>query len=182
MNESKVIIVAGDGYEAEYAKKLHALISEKGINSVLWTESEYLSNRPKLGNKQRLIFFGLGKETKKQAAIISRWVFDKFACRIGWLNNICVITALDGALLEDGLAWGDLEEFSRYCKSKTNKHPDIVVPSTNASGEVWNVFKGIFSDTDNKSVWRAQYSMLVYEFLDNHISDFMGMVTNDEEA
>ena len=180
MNEHTVIIVTGGGYESEYARKLVALLSEKKIKSVLWTEQEYLSNRPKLANKGHIIFFGLGAETIKQAAVIKDWAFNSYACRIGWIGNTCVITARDGALLEDDLPWKDLEKFALYCKQKAEKHPDIVVPSDKPSGELLNVVKGIFTDKNNNSVWRAQYSMLVYEFLDNWLDDFMGIKQNEE--
>ena len=169
MEAQRAIIITGGGYESEYARKLLALMAEKNIDSALWTEKEYLSNRPQLSNQEKLIFFGLGSETKKQAAIIRNWTFDEFACRIGFLGNICVITAWDG-----DLQWEDLQAFSTYCKSKAKKHSDIVIPSADATGEVLNVLKGIFSDKDNKSVWRAQFSVLVYEFIDNWLDGLIG--------
>ncbi|MCL2096049.1 MAG: hypothetical protein FWH10_04010 [Oscillospiraceae bacterium] len=175
MNELRVIIVTGGGYESEYARKLNALLSEKGITSALWTENEYLSNRPKISNKAHLVFFGLGRETKKQEAIIRSWAFDSYACRIGWLGKTCVITAWDGSL-----PWDDLKAFSNYCELVAKNHPDIVIPSDKSSGELWNVVKGIFTDIENRSVWRAQYSMLVYEFIDNCLNDFMGIKLNGE--
>ncbi|GHU76522.1 hypothetical protein FACS1894188_09180 [Clostridia bacterium] len=164
MDELRIIIVTGDGYESEYAAKLNALLSEKGIKAVLWTEAQYLSNRPTLPNKERLIFFGLGAETKKQAEIVKDWVFDSYACRIGWIGNTCVITAWDW-----DLSWDGLEDFSRYCKSKAEKHLDIVIPAGKSLDEVLSVVKGVFTDKNNTSVWHAQYSLLAYEFIDNWI-------------
>jgi len=176
MSEHKIIIVAREGYEEEYARKLIALLSEKGITSALWTEAQYLHNRPNVANKQRLVFFGLGDEAKKQAAVIRDWAFNTYACRIGWLGNSCVITAWDGSL-----SWNDLAAFSGYCRAKAEKHPDIVIPSDKLTEEIWNVVKGLFTDKDNNSVWRAQYSLLVYEFIDNCLDRFMG-VKQDGEA
>lgn len=177
INELKIIIVTGEGYESEYARKLLALLSDKDIKSVLWTENEYLSNRPKLANKERIIFFGLGGETKKQEAVIRDWVFDSYACRIGWLGNACVITARDGEL-----PWEDLGGFYRQCKLKSESHPDIVIPSNKSAGELWSLVKGVFTDKDNHSVWRAQYSLLVYEFIDNWLDNFMGIKRDISEV
>ena len=173
MSESRVVIITRDGYEAVYGRKLFALLAERSINSVLWTEQAYLSNRPQFTNKERLIFFGLGAETRKQAAIINNWVFDSYGCRIGWLGNVCVITARDF-----DLPWGDLKEFSEYCRTKAGIHPDIPIPSDNPVGEVMNVIGDIVTDKKINSARRAQYNLLVYEFLDNWIDGFLNKKDN----
>ena len=168
MNEHDIIIVTGGGFDDEYAEKLRALLTEKGINSALWTEEQYMFNSTKLAENQRLIFFGSGDEAKNQSVIITDWAFDSYGCRIGWEGNICVITACDG-----NLTWEELKEFSNYCKAKAKIHSDIIIPSKNKGGEMWNFIKGIFTDKKNESVWHAQFSLLVYEFLDNWADGFL---------
>lgn len=167
MENKQLIVICGKGYEEEYARKLMTLLAERKIEAVLWTEQEYLHNRPTISNTEFLIFFGLCSEAKKQAAVISNWDFNMYGAKIGKVGNVCVITAWDG-----DLSWEELPDFASYCLEKSEKHSDIVIPSAEKGDEIKEVLKGIVTDKGNKSVWRAQYSILIYEFMDNWIDKY----------
>lgn len=171
MNE-QVIIVTGGGYEAEFAIKLHNLLAERKVESALWTEKEFEQNSPQVLNTQRKIFFGLGKIAQKQAKGISKWSYDLYGCKIGTIGNVCVITAK-----ESWLGGKEIPQFIFRCKERATAHPDIVVP--NVANNPLEFIKGKF-DKDDNTIRRAQYSLLVYEFIDNWLDGFIG-VRQDEE-
>ena len=168
MSEQSLIIVTGGGSEAEYARKLLALLSERGVESVLWTEKEYLSNRPTLSNTALIVFFGLGSETMTQSKTIREWSYNLYGSKIGMLGNICVVTARD-----KDLPGKEHQEFAFYCEQRSEKHPDIVIPTVAKNIGPVQLLKSKIIEKEDKPVWRAQYSMLVYEFIDNWLGSFI---------
>jgi len=170
MSELNLVIVTGGGYDAEYARKLYALLSERKIESVLWTEKEFLANRPTLSNMAHIVFFGLGNETKAQSKAIGKgkWSYDLYGCKIGMHGNICVVTAR-----EKDLPGKELQEFAFYCEQRSEKHPDIIIPAVMKNDGVKQVILSKLTKNDDKSVRKSQYSMLVYEFIENWLDIFI---------
>ena len=168
MSEQSLIVVTGGGREAEYARKLLALLSEREIESVLWTEKEYLSNRPTLSNTVLTVFFGLGSETMTQSKTIRKWSYNLYGCRIGMIGNICIVTAQ-----EKDLPGKEQQEFAFYCEQRSVKHPDVVIPSVAKNIAPIQFVKNKIIDKNVQPIWRAQYSMLVYEFMDKWLDRFI---------
>ena len=176
MNEHVIIVTSGD-YDAEFATKLHNLLPEHNVESVIWTEKQFINNKPQLSNKEHLIFLGRKEEAKKQAKAITVWGFDMYGCKLGVLNNICVMTAR----FKD-LPLKDQQEFAFYCEQRTEKHPDIIVPSIiNNPIDIGKTIKGKVVDKNDNSIRRAQYSLLIYEFIDNWLDKYIGGKEEGEE-
>ena len=171
----QVIIVTGGDYDSEFATKLHNLLPEHDVESVVWTEKQFDSNKPTLSNRQRVIFFGRKDEAKKQAKTVTKWGFDMYGCKIGIVNNVCVITAKDS-----DLPFKHQQEFAFYCEQRAKDHPDIIVPTvvTNPAG-IGKLIKGIV-EKDDKTIRRAQYSILVYEFIDKWLDAYISDKPQDE--
>lgn len=115
----KVMIVKGDGREAQYAQLLFQLISKlpKFESSQPVTEAEYKVSALSVDNipNGKVIFFGNGKEAMLQGKSVN-WQFDCFGMKYGWLGNRCVITA-DPA----GISLGEQNAFAEYYNSRVEE-------------------------------------------------------------
>lgn len=124
--ETRKLIIVSDKAREKYANYLKQLISVKddtegeivGIkdNSVdvaVWTEKEYLHNKPTISSSQNIIFIGNEKLAKNECTNINI-KFDKFGMKYGWLGNI-------GKLFVENkmLSLKDHSAFAEYCKEKS---------------------------------------------------------------
>ncbi|GHU44759.1 hypothetical protein FACS1894111_12530 [Clostridia bacterium] len=172
-------IIGIDKSISEYSERLIELISEYGVEAMPCTLEEYQDMNSLvdiLGNGAKFIF--LGTNSLKQSAVpsINSWKYERFGCRIGWTGNKCVIFARD-----TDLPFSDHKEFRDYCRGLQLEYSDVIVPPENPIAEGFEVLKKIFTDKKNKSAHRAQYSVLIHEFMDDYFNEFISS-ENDENV
>ncbi|MDR1623012.1 MAG: DUF697 domain-containing protein [Synergistaceae bacterium] len=164
---------------SEYAQKLEKLVKARdGIEVTSCTLNEY-SDMASLANivfeGAKFIFVGVNSSGQSVVPHIASWKYERFGQRIGWSGNKCVIIASDSVL-----SYSDYKEFRNYCKGLQLDYPDVVVPPeiSVAGGLEWvnksyDWMKNFFTDKKNRPVHQAQYSTLVYEFVNNYLAPFM---------
>lgn len=122
-NTRKVIIVKGNGKEAQYAQLLFQLIGKlpEFESSQPITEAEYKSSFSTVDNipKGKVIFFGNGKEAELQGKTIN-WQYDRFGMKYGWLGNRCVVAADPKAI-----ALKDQNPFAEYYNSRIEEFKQL---------------------------------------------------------
>ena len=169
------IVRANEGLE-EYSDKLTSLISKQGIEARPCTFEDYKnldSLADILYDDAKVIFIGIDPFRQPDVPSITSWKYERFECRIGWKRNKCVIFAR-----ATDLPFADYKDFRDYCRNMQFHYPDIIIPPENLMVEACDVIKGFFSDRENQSVYRAQYSILIYEFMDKWFNEFI----NAEDA
>ena len=177
MSKQQIFIVKSDSYEKEYADKLYNRIKTNyGDYAVcLWSEDEYKNSKYKIGDTDKIIFFGKARKIDDNAKDdFIRGKFNKFGMMFGWAGNICIIHAE-----EDKPSWSKFfKSFKEYCTEMNNKYSDVPIPTSN-----------IFSKTYNNATrgetagYRSQYSALLHEFLDGGgFSSFMAKANPESTA
>lgn len=157
MQEQRIIIIAPNSYEKEYAEKLHRRVNASGYTVFLWEEDSYKERKSEITDDDKLIFFGKARKIEKNARTKNvRIKFDKFGMRYGWAGNICSLYVYDTTLLKKN--WDD---FVDYCQEMRRKYYDIQIPDRNVLKEDLNVAR----KKDNAG-YRCQYAALLLEFFD----------------
>ncbi len=114
---------------------------------------------------EKCIFLGNNSRRACEPEIES-WKYNQFGCRIGWTQNKCVIFAQS-----DDLAFADYEEFNKYCKRLRLDYPDVTLPPENIISECR---QKLFSENKEEiDIHHAQYSSLIYEFVNRFFEDFI---------
>ncbi|MCK8059718.1 MULTISPECIES: YcjF family protein [unclassified Fusibacter] len=173
--QNKLIIVIVHKSVSSYAKKLGELIEERDVSVSFMTIKEYMKIIPQTYSdldEVKCIFLGTTLKGESGMPSITSWTYDRFACRIGFKGNKCVIFARDNEL-----QYNEYKEFKDYCKSMNLDHPDVVVPSENLVLENAEALKNFIGIKNNKSINKAQYSTLLYEFN----GKFYDMFLNSED-
>jgi uncharacterized protein (DUF697 family) len=179
MQKSTLFVVEVDETISEYAQKLATLIEAQGIDVKSCTLDVYKESEPladiMFGDGAKFIFVGADSSGQSAAPKISSWQYELFGCRIGWSGYKCAIFARDTEL-----PYSDYKDFRKYCKGVRFDHPDVVIPpeSTDATDFEWvnegyEWAKNFFTDKKNRPAHQAQYSTLVYEFVDHFLDPFM---------
>lgn len=182
----KIYIVGVDKLFSEYPDKLMKLIKERDIEAMHFTYEEYqelvlLSD--KIFGDAKFIFVGTNSSGQPAIPGITSWKYERFACRIGWQGNKCVIFARD-----TDLPYSDYKDFRDYCQNMQLDYSDVIIPPENPIVEGFEAIKKNFANKENQSVHRAQYSTLIYEFMNKHFCDFInyksscGNGTHDSEV
>lgn len=88
-----IIIHDGKKEAAKMADQLNALISQlENVSTTVWTEKQYLDNKPTLSSDEYLVFLG---KTKSGENIIASPLFknyySEFNMRYGWLGKQAVV-------------------------------------------------------------------------------------------
>ena len=88
-----IIIHDGKKEAAKMADQLNALISQlENVSTAVWTEKQYLDNKPRVSSDEYLVFLG---KTKSGENIIASPLFknyySEFNMRYGWLGKQAVI-------------------------------------------------------------------------------------------
>ena len=88
-----IIIHDGKKKAAKMADQLNALISQlENVSTAVWTEKQYLDNKPRVSSDEYLVFLG---KTKSGENIIASPLFknyySEFNMRYGWLGKQAVI-------------------------------------------------------------------------------------------
>lgn len=122
----------------------------------------------------KFIFLGAGYQKLPDAPEIQVWQHQQFGCRIGWAGNICVLFA------NSDLPLADYKPFRTYCERMSFDHPDVVIPPETLIDEGVERVKNLFNDKD-ESIHQAQYSTLIYEFVNEHLSSFIQPELDNEE-
>lgn len=167
--QSTVYIVEVDKSLAEYAQRLATLLKEQGVDAELCTMEGYenTTRYPEQFNRCKFLFLGTDLWGHPPVSDISKWRYNQFGSRIGWTKNKCVIYALS---LE--LPYSEYQAFREHCKELKLEHPDVIIPPENPFVEAGEFIKEMVGKKENSSVQRAQYSVLVYEFMANCLKDF----------
>lgn len=168
----KIYIVEVDKSFSEHSEKLMQLMSEQGIEVDLLSFEQYKN----LESLSDIIFDGakfifVGTNSSGQCAVpsITTWKYERFACRIGWKGNKCVVFARSS-----DLPYSDYKAFRNYCQGmKLDEYSDIIIPPENPFAEGFEEIKKTFAKKKNQSVHRAQYSTLLYELMNNYFGDFL---------
>ena len=174
-----VYIVGTDKTDFEYLEKLITLIKAEGVNAMSCTFEEY-NNMTSLSDivfdGAKFIFFGANSLGKSKIPNFSTWQYERFGCRIGWVGNKCVIFAKS-----TDLPYCDYNDFRNYCKSLQIIYQDVVIPPESPVAEGIEWVKKLLSNKKNRSAHRAQYSTLVYEFMNNYLVSFLTSGDDSEE-
>ena len=174
----KIYIIYGDKPDIDSAEALSRLISNRGfeIEQRTFKENEELGNRFIKGN-DGVIY--IGTEAVKQYILEvngSPWLYSRFGCYIGLVNNKCVLWATPADLPRK-----EYNEFIKYCKGVNLKHRDVIVPPEGMAEQRWEDAKKLFGQKDSNTVNRAQYNTLLYEFVEKHFDDFINSIDNTVE-
>lgn len=160
MPNQRIIIIAKDSYEKEYAEKLYNRIKTNYIDySVfLWDEATYKAEKMEISDSDKIIFFGKALSIDFRAKDDNlRGKFNKFGMKYSWAGNICAIYASGS-----DVSWKSfLNSFRDYCKEMNEKYSDVPIPKKDILSEVF----GDITD-DKRAGYRCQYSALLHEFLD----------------
>lgn len=160
MPNQRIIIIAKDSYEKEYAEKLYNLIKTNyyDYSVFLWDETTYKAEKMAITDSNRIIFFGKARSIDSRAKDDNlRGKFNKFGMKYGWAGNICAIYASGS-----DVSWKSfLNSFRDYCKEMNEKYSDVPIPKKDIFSEVFNDITD-----DNRAGYRCQYSALLHEFLD----------------
>lgn len=169
--QGTLYIVEVDKSLSEYVERLVMLLKEQGIDAELCTMEGYenATRYPEQFNRCKFLFLGTDLWGHPPVSDISKWRYNQFGSRIGWTKNKCVIYALS---LE--LPYSEYQAFREHCKELKLEHPDVIIPPQNTLVEAGEFIKEMVGKKENSSVQRAQYSVLVYEFMDHYFKDFFG--------
>ena len=149
INKKKLIIVCDKNTEM-HANYLYQLISssvereiigiEDGvIDTVVWEEKDYISNKPTINIDKYVLFIGENNSSKKAIKTIDI-KYNKFGMQFGWLGK-------HGKLIvDDSKNKSKSDEFEEYVRNKLDENKFVKYET---SGE-----KGIFS---NKNFSVASY-------------------------
>lgn len=157
MLEQRIIIIAPNSYEKEYADKLSRRLNASGYNALLWNEKDYNDRKQSITDYDKVIFFGKARKIEERARTKNvRIKFDRFGMRYGWAGNICTLYSSDSKL-----SWDDWADFVEYCKEMKRKYYDMLIPGKNKTQEIVN------AATNAKNAgYRCQYCALLLEFFD----------------
>jgi hypothetical protein len=169
INKSLMIVHQGSGEEEPYAQHLFQLIAQTkkyGASQPI-TESEYAKSCLTINNipnipKGKIIFFGTGKEAKTQGNAII-WRYNHFGMKYGWLGNRCVISIEP---VNDSLA--RQRAFVGFYNSRTEQFRQRF----NFLG------KSKFGKTGD--LWKRQCELLICEFMENGLENFMKNTGQEE--
>lgn len=165
-----IYVVEIDRSLSEYAQRLVALIKEQGIEAELCTLLQYkkMSSYSDTVFKGAIfIFIGTNFFGKTAISSVSNWYFQQFGCHIGWNKNSCVIYALSFEL-----PYSEYQAFREHCKELHLEYPDVVIPPEKPLEEAGEFMKGVIGKKENISIQRAQYSIVIHEFMDNYFHNF----------
>lgn len=174
--QSVIYIVGVDKSFLEYSEKIRQLISERSITVMSCGFEEYQNAKSLsdiLFDKAKFIFVGTKLLGQPAIPSITSWKYERFGCRIGWEGSKCVIFARD-----TDLPYSDYKEFRDYCRDVHLNYADVTIPPESPVAEGFEAVKEIFADKKRKSAHRAQYSTLIYEFMDNYFDDFISCESN----
>jgi uncharacterized protein (DUF697 family) len=183
--QNKIYIVAVDNEVRQHAEKLAILIAKRDIICLHCTIEEYRKVKSlqdiMYNNNEKFLFMGTDFFGNRASDVphISKWQFKSFGRRIGWKGNNCVMFARDR-----DLPMADCSDFERYCIGMKVNHPDIVMPPENVMDEAIAAVQKLFGnkDTSIHSYFHAQYSTMVYEFIDNMLLDrFINSSSNTDD-
>lgn len=177
MSNQRIIIIAKDSYEKEYAEKLYNRIKTNycEYSVFLWDEATYKAEKMKISDSDKIIFFGKARKIDTHAENDNlRGKFNKFGMKYGWAGNICAIYASGS-----DVSWKSfLGSFREYCKEMNEKYSDVTIPKKDVLGEVF----GDMTD-DKRAGYRCQYSALLHEFLDGGgLNWFMAKANTENPA
>lgn len=167
----KIYIVGVDKLFSEYADKLTKLIKERGIEAMLYTYEEYQKTDQLsdiIFGDAKLIFVGTNSSGQSVIPSITSWKYERFACRIGWKENQCLVFARDS-----DLPFADYKDFRDYCQNMQLDYSDVIIPPENLMAEGLEAFKKFINNKNNHSAHRAQYSTLIHEFMDSYFDEFI---------
>jgi hypothetical protein len=164
-------IVANDKAISEYTEKLVTLISAQGYQVSSGSLDDYksltsLSDIVLAGVK--VIFMGINPKGQIDLPNISAWQYERFGCRIGWVGSKCVIFTQ-----ETNFSPSEYKNFREYCRSLHFEHDDVIVPEENFVLGGLEAVKKMVGNKKNSSAQRAQYSIMVYEFMRDYFGKFV---------
>lgn len=168
--QDKLIIVTLDKDCAEYAKILENIAKSKNLSVEFSTVDEYkdLTSMADIAFKgAKIVFIGTNNYRQSAMSDITSYQFDKFGCRIGWKENKCTL------YVYSGLSAPIYKKFLEYCRGVHLKYNDVVIPPENFFAKEFENVKNFFASNDNRSLIRAQYGTLIYEFIDNYFNAFL---------
>lgn len=169
--QNPIYVVEADKAFSQNARSLSALIEKQGYEAEVCTLKQYQEMIPyadTVFEGSRYIFVGTDLLGISPVQGISAWRYNQFGCRIGWMGDKCAIYALS---LE--LPYSEYQAFRNYCKELSLEYGDVVVPHENPLAEAGEFIKELAGKKENRSAQRAQYSVIVHEFMDNFFMDFV---------
>ena len=167
-----MLYVVHDEDASEYSEKLCSLLKKEGIETTPYTYSNYTEIKDVPGmappNGCKYIFLGVNPQTLSSMPEIKTWSYQKYGCQIGWKENVCVIYAREADLIFD------YKNFREHCQKMKREHEDVIIPPETTIGEsIECVKRHVLSTSDSHCAKYAQYSILIYEFVDSYLNDFV---------
>jgi len=169
----RLIIVPTDEVASEYTVVLEKLTDKIDYDKVCWTFKDYnkmltLGDFHEMHFNDKFVFISCEPPEETVNLLFSKWRYDRFGCKINWKGNKCVLfaRALD-------LPYSDYDEFRKHCEAMRYTYPDIVVPPESPLEEGFKVVKEFFGGKETNTAQRAQLSVIVHEFADKWLNDFL---------
>ena len=168
--QEKLIIVTVDKGCTEFAEILKIIAKGKNFDVDISSVDEYkeLSSIADITLKgAKIVFIGVNSYGQSAIADITTFQYDSFGRRIGWKDNKCAL------FVYSGLSASIYKKFIEYCRGVNLKHQDVTIPPENFFEKGFENIKKLFANKDNRSLSRAQYGTLIYEFADNYFDSFL---------
>jgi uncharacterized protein (DUF697 family) len=169
--KDRLIIVTLDKEFVHYANILESVAISKNMAVDVSAVDEYreLATVADITFKgAKIVFIGTESFGHQPAmSDITEYQYDSFGCRIGWKENKCTL------YVYSGLSSPIYKKFIEHCRGIHLKHPNVVIPPENLFEQGFQNMKKAFGAKDNRALATAQYSTLIYEFIDNHFDAFI---------
>lgn len=181
----KVILVCDDSTK-EYANYLLQLISSKDdkeeivgikdgtVDASVWTEKQYLDNKPNMSSKQFVIFFGDSKLVKEETTYMKS-KFKMYGMEFSYLGRRAILRVDDKKI--DEKAYKNFLNLADSYKVKMKKiklspfkeysGPIAAFPTIDF-GNAFNVFSG----NAHKAIKRQQYKLLTFITYMEYLNSF----------
>lgn len=165
---SQVLIVYRK-QEAPYAHLMAQLISSyAGYIVGEWEEKDWRDNKAKSASSEHIIFLG---ETGKEYKLGTKWQFDEFGMRFGWLGKkcICEVSPLPSEKAQAFIA--HYESRSKHYEIETQQKKVIGKPLPPAAkailmlNPVGIAFLGTKAKVEIAQLIKQQFQLLAYEFV-----------------
>jgi uncharacterized protein (DUF697 family) len=117
-----------------------------------------------IAEDSKLLFVGKNSDFPR----IEHWQYKKFGCGIGWRGDECILFARSA-----DLPHSEYNDFREYCIGLELMYEDVIVPPENRIEAHAQVVMDFLGKQDAKTVYSAQYSTLIYEFIGNYVDKFI---------
>lgn len=191
-NQKKMIIVC-DEETIKYANYLLQLIGscddegekiigvkDGSVEATVWTENDYIANRPKLSSNTYIVFIGDSKLIKNENANMEIY-FDKYGMCCGWLGKRATINVRKKHLNKK--EYDEFIEFGKKYQKNFEQAKLNVINSAPKTAQWIALFPyvtkpialyGIISrKMASKKIWNQQFTLLILIFYMDALQNFL---------